>query len=81
MDGYRDAQRGDIVSALMIEIGPPGAADVSIQMDAGTGQHRVELSTRVSPDDVPSAIDDLMACVMFDQRAALLARLTEKWAR
>jgi hypothetical protein len=81
MDGYQDRVQTEAVSTVSVSGGDPGTADVSMVFQAGRwGEYVVELNSRVSHEDLPKLINDLIECVKDDERAELLARLTEEWS-
>lgn len=75
MDGYSERMWTETISRVTVGQGDTGEADLSIELDAGTGQHRVEISSRVSREDLPKLVLELYALVSADLRPTLLDAL------
>jgi class 3 adenylate cyclase len=75
MDEYTESRYLETESSVRVDNGGVGVADVSVTMVAGDGDYRAELTTRVGAEDLPRLVDDLVACLTPEGRAALLIRL------
>lgn len=72
---YAEKQYTEVKSSVRVDGSGPGEADVTVLMEASYGAYRVELTSRVTREDLPELINDLFGCVVADDRPALLAKL------
>jgi hypothetical protein len=75
MDSYFDRTerhaRSEVTTSVAAQVGDPGTADVRVRLT--TEAHEVELTSRVSREDLPKLIGDLITCLPEDERAPFLA--------
>lgn len=77
MDSYPDRTWTEVTTTVAAQTGGDGTADVWVSLK--TDAQEIELVSRVSREDLPKLIGDLFECVADDDRAALLAKLSERW--
>lgn len=70
MDSYPDRTYTEVTTAVSAQTGGDGTADVWVSLK--TDAHEIELVSRVSREDLPKLISDLIACLPEDERVPFL---------
>jgi hypothetical protein len=74
MESYFDRTarhaRSEVTTSVAAQAADPGTADVRICLT--TDAHEVELTSRVSREDLPKLVQDLYNCVAPELRVTLL---------
>lgn len=71
MDSYPDRTYTEVTTAVAAQTGGDGTADVWVSLK--TDAQEIELVSRVSREDLPKLISDLIACLPEGERVPFLA--------
>jgi len=71
VDSYSDRAWTEVTTAVSAQTGGDGTADVRLSLK--TDAQEIEMVSRVSREDLPKLIGDLIECMAPEERASFLA--------